>query len=455
MMDSVTLENFRCFRERQTVRLAPLTLLVGENSTGKTSFLAMLRALATFAYAQRAPDFKEPPYDLGSFDEIVHSRSDSDGQAESFEAGFTARQSGQRRTRRGHPYEFGVTFAERGTAPVPIRRRIAAGNTWVEDVLDSPIGYSVRFGTSRGAWTVVDPAWPGSPIELGDQVYLYYALDRALGRARIESHRENGFKMAPLGESPEVNSDDLERLGQLEPYLFRLAGAPPFASAPVRSKPHRTYNPARLDRDPEGDYVPMYLADLLRQQDESWGKLKKRIEEFGKSAGLFDELSIRQFGTRASEPFQVQVRRGDNGSVGPERNLLDVGYGVSQVLPIVTEILRPDTAGQHLLQQPEVHLHPSAQAALGTLFCQVAATGRQLIVETHSDHLIDRVRMDVRDETTNLKPEDVSLLYFERNGLDVRIHSLRFDELGNVLDAPPGYRSFFMQEVERSLWPPK
>ena len=49
-----------------------------------------------------------------------------------------------------------------------------------------------------------------------------------------------------------------------------------------------------------------------------------------------------------------------------------------------------------LLQQPEVHLHPSAQAALGTLFCQVAKPERQLVVETHSDHLLDRVRMDVR-----------------------------------------------------------
>ncbi len=455
MMDSVTLENFRCFRERQTVRLAPLTLLVGENSTGKTSFLAMLRALSTFAYAQRAPDFKEPPYDLGSFDEIVHSRSDSGDHPESFEAGFTARQSGQSRTRRGRPYEFCVTFAERGTAPVPIRRRIAAGDTWVEDVLDTPSGYSVRFGTPRGTWSVVAPPWLGVPIELGDQMYLYYALDRALLRVPPESQRENGFAVTPLGGSPEVSSDDRDLLTRLENHIFQLTGAPPFASAPVRSKPHRTYDPARPDRDPEGDYVPMYLADLLRQQKESWNKLKKRIEKFGKSAGLFDGLSIRQFGPRASEPFQVQVRTGGDDPIGPDRNLLDVGYGVSQVLPIVTELLRPDAADQHLLQQPEVHLHPSAQAALGTLFCEVAAGGRQLIVETHSDHLMDRVRMDVRDGTTGLKPEDVSLLYFERNGLDVCIHSLRFDRLGNVLDAPRGYRSFFMQEVDRSLWPPR
>ena len=105
-----------------------------------------------------------------------------------------------------------------------------------------------------------------------------------------------------------------------------------------------------------------------------------------------------------------------------------------------------------LLQQPEVHLHPSAQAALGSLFCQVAAAGKQLIVETHSDHVIDRIRMDVRDGTSALKHEDVSILFFERDELDVRIHSLGIDDQGNITGAPPSYRQFFMEEVRRSLW---
>ena len=90
-MDSITLENFRCFRERQTARLAPLTLLVGENSTGKTSFLALIRAIWNLAYSYRMPDFKEEPYDLGSFDEIVHRRGGRDKQADVFYAGFNAR----------------------------------------------------------------------------------------------------------------------------------------------------------------------------------------------------------------------------------------------------------------------------------------------------------------------------------------------------------------------------
>ena len=131
--------------------------------------------------------------------------------------------------------------------------------------------------------------------------------------------------------------------------------------------------------------------------------------------------------------------------------LIDVGYGVSQVLPVLTELFRDSRTSMFLLQQPEVHLHPSAQAALGSLFCRIARRERQLVVETHSDHPLDRVRMDVRDGRSELKPEDVSILFFERGDLDVRIHSLRLDGEGSVLGAPDSYRRFFMEETRRSL----
>ena len=147
-------------------------------------------------------------------------------------------------------------------------------------------------------------------------------------------------------------------------------------------------------------------------------------------------MHVRKFGRRAK---------------GPLRNLIDVGYGVSQALPVITELFRDSETPMFLLQQPEVHLHPSAQAALGSLFCEIASPRRQLVVETHSDHMLDRVRMDVRDGTTKLQPDDVSILFFERGDLDVRIHSLRLDAEGNVLGAPPSYRRFFMEESRRSL----
>ena len=290
--------------------------------------------------------------------------------------------------------------------------------------------------------------------------------------SEFESSRSWPFHVDPSsiearqGSESSPTDEDWERLQRLsrifaEVQAFGHRKQRPYASAPVRSKPQRTYDPARPTRNPEGDYVPMYLADMFFQDKRKWNKLKGALEKFGQEAGLFDEISVKSFGRKASEPFQVQVRKFGSKVKGPQRNLTDVGYGVSQVLPVVTELLRGDyfigllhspPPSIFLLQQPEVHLHPSAQAALGSLFCQIATPDRQLVVETHSDHLLDRVRMDVRDGTTDLKPDDVSILFFERKDLAVRIHSLRIDEEGNIEGAPDGYRNFFLEETARSLW---
>ena len=195
----------------------------------------------------------------------------------------------------------------------------------------------------------------------------------------------------------------------------------------------------------------MYLSTAFFEDTKSWEALREALERFGRESGLFDEIAVKPLGKRGSEPFQMHVRKFGRRAKGPLRNLVDVGYGVSQVLPVITELFRDKETPMFLLQQPEVHLHPSAQAALGTLFCQIADWDRQLIVETHSDHLVDRVRMEVRDGIGRLRPDDVSILFFERDSLEVQIHSLRLDAEGNVLDAPSSYRHFFMEESRRSL----
>ena len=456
-MDSITLKGFRCFREKQTARLAPLTLLVGENSTGKTSFMAMIRALWDMAYGSRVPDFKEDPYDLGSFDEIAHHRGAKGGKETRFEAGFESTPM-RGKTRRGKavangPYRFGVTFGRRGTVPVPVFRRLACGKYWVEERFPDDEDWQFLAGTPEGVW---------QRRERYNRKNALSNLDEPVIRSLRPSFRVYGSSpetaFSSLEKSPPMTEKELEALDRFvldfyigqQLYVYEEKGRP-FASAPVRSKPSRTYDPARPAPDPEGAYVPMYLASVYYGDKDAWAKLKGKLEEFGKASGLFDEILVKPLGRREAEPFQVQVRKFDGRFKGPRRNLIDVGYGVSQALPIITELLRQEAPSTFLLQQPEVHLHPSAQAALGSLFCQIASSGRRLVVETHSDHLLDRVRMDVRDGIAGLKPEEVSILFFERRGLDVRIHSLRLDEHGNVLSQPEDYRRFFMEETRRSL----
>ena len=446
-MNSVRLKNYRCFRDEQTAKLAPLTLLVGDNSTGKTSFLAMMRALWDVFFEFRIPDFKEEPYDLGSYDEIAHHRGGRSGRADGFEAGFSDKFWMGRKSEK---FDFDVRFGKSGSAPIPVRTRTESKDAWIEDNFAPGEPRKVRIGTDRGAWENAATPESDDPYIIDDR----FTLPRQLP---VRFYLRHPHGLNPIGDSPAPGQEDVDEAKNLDQPRFPLTAGSrprrPFASAPVRSKPRRTYDPSRAIADPEGDYIPMYLARVYFSDKKTWARLKDGLEKFGHDAGLFDEISVKALGRRESDPFQIVVRKYGGRLKGPLRNLADVGYGVSQALPLITELLRGRGAGDmFLLQQPEVHLHPSAQAALGSLFCRTAGRNRQLIVETHSDHLIDRVRMDVRDSVSNLKPSDVSILYFQREGLEVKIHSLGIDGEGNILNAPDDYRSFFMEEISRSLW---
>ncbi len=431
-MDRITLKNYRCFgSEEQSARLAPLTLLVGPNSTGKTSFLALIRALWDVAFREVVPNFREHPYDLGSWDDIVYDPGGNRSRAEQFCTGF------EYHAPLSTPPEmivFATIFAPNQTVPIPIMRQYGDERVEVRFPTTTSLkGEPPKYRVGRDTWhdlgesAIVSLGGGLPPLEAARTIPMV-----------LDEHRRNDL------------FDLVTRVRNQQTTIPR-----PFASSPTRSRPRRTYDPSLLMPDAEGDYVPSYLANLARRNPHEWQLLKDSLEKFGQTAELFDEINIRSFGKSDGDPFQIQIRKYSGPAYrrrkGPWRNLADVGYGVSQILPILTEMLRLVGAWKFLLQQPEVHLHPQAQAALGTLFCEVAASNRQVIIETHSDYIIDRVRMDVRDGTTGLRPEDVSILYFEPGDMAVKIHSIGIDKAGNVLDAPLSYGNFFMEEVDRSI----
>lgn len=447
-MNRITLENYRCFREKQDVPLAPLTLLVGDNSTGKTSFLAMIRAL--WHLLSDVPHFTDEPYDLGSFDDIAHYRGGRGGRADSFCAGIDFRAPGEPPTT-WETRHLSVRFKDVGTVAFPVAARLSTDDdeVWIKATLDDePRSWRLTLGTARGTWFLSDHFLPSTDLALPFTRWLSF-----FDPVTPFTDEVNGRLTSTTGAEHMIE-DDWHRLRVLAIASYFLEHKPTdlYASAPVRSRPYRTYDPSNLLRDPEGDHVPLHLANMSWQPSgRQWTQMKKELETFGQQSGLFDEIRVKRLGKRRSEPFQLQIRKFGSHAKGPARNLIDVGYGVSQVLPLLIELFRDDGPTMLLLQQPEVHLHPSAQAALGSLFCQVASDDRQLVVETHSDHLLDRVRMDIRDHKTALEPKDVAILFFEKQNLGVRIHPVRINEDGNVVDAPSGYRRFFMTEMKRSL----
>ena len=131
---------------------------------------------------------------------------------------------------------------------------------------------------------------------------------------------------------------------------------------------------------------------------------------------------------------------------GPAVNLTDVGYGISQALPIIVQSVLKGAGPALLMQQPEVHLHPRAQAALGTFFAKLVAgeRNRMVVIETHSDCLVDRIRQEVAADT--IDPSRVLVLFFHKPSLETRIWPITLDKFGNVENAPRQYREFFLKE---------
>jgi hypothetical protein len=237
---------------------------------------------------------------------------------------------------------------------------------------------------------------------------------------------------------------DWSSLRQTAIAIRKEFGQGTYGLSPIRTSPQRTYDPISADPKPEGSHVPMLLALLSRSATKvQWAKLKVGLEEFGSRSGLFEQIQVIRKGKKESDPFQIGVRSG-----GPAFNLVDVGYGVSQALPILVDIIQRPSSEIFLLQQPEVHLHPRAQAELGSFLARRAGKKKRFVIETHSDHLVDRVRMEVRRGT--LRPQDVSLLYFERQKHGAMIHNLELDKEGGISNPPAGYRQFFLNE-ERAL----
>lgn len=435
-MDEITLKDYRCFGKEQTARLAPLTLLVGANSTGKTSFLAIIRVLADVAFGNLVPNFREEPYDLGAFQDVVYNTGTQ--LPECFQVGFSCGPSEKKHA----GVSFHITFTDRYGSPFPSTRTLSQAKLQLDALHGIDNEIFSRVTNERGTW---DSHFPNDLIDADRMLSmrLMFSIPHRPSNDHSDSDRPEWKGITSISEDEISEMKDLSRVFSGSPE-FRSR---PFAGAPIRSRPRRTYDPIRIRHDAEGEYVPSYLASMYRRDNDEWNVLKNYLEEFGHDSGLFDEILVKSFGDTDGDPFQIQIRSSDK----YPRNIIEVGYGISQILPVLTELLREDASNMFLFQQPEVHLHPSAQAALGGLFCNIAANGKQLIVETHSDYLIDRVRTDVRDGNADLKPEDVSILYFERNERGVEIHSIRIDEMGNVLNAPPSYRRFFMEEIRRSI----
>ena len=454
-MYRVQFTDFRCFGQAEEVEIRPITMLVGENSAGKTSFLAGLRFLLESMSPQSRNPFNHDPYYLGGFDQIAHVKGGRGGRAKSFSLSLRDTSPGNGRARSpnltgGAKHLF--TFAKGSPQPELQSYEFHANGTEVMISLEGENDAALTLQRHKGSnVTVAIPLRNSPPAAMvrGNTSYIPFLI-RELA---FPLHRYPRFEDINRGSS-KLPSNDVEyetfpELVEVFQRSSRTLSQNVFASAPVRTQPLRTYTPSELLASSEGSNVPLELSRAKARDPDRWSVIRNGLTSFGENSGLFSSIDIRQLGKGDIDPFQIMVRVGES---GPAMNLADVGYGISQVLPIIYQIQQSARHGTYLLQQPEVHLHPRAQAELGSLLASVVAgTGKKptFVVETHSDYLIDRVRMEVAAE--KISPDDVTIVFFQRGPHGSTARNLFLNELGEIKNVPDGYRDFFIQEHEKLL----
>jgi predicted ATPase len=181
---------------------------------------------------------------------------------------------------------------------------------------------------------------------------------------------------------------------------------------------------------------PAAAANTLQSQVEAW------MTEI--SPGV--RLSLKRYSDMDLMTFSVTYLLGHQ--VGSsEYRPTNVGFGITYALPIVVSVLSARPGGLVIVENPEAHLHPRGQVKMGELLCQAANAGIQILVETHSDHVLNGIRLAVKGRKA--APEDVALYHskWERGGKSPSLTLLTVKEDGRLSDWPDG----FFDEIERSL----
>jgi hypothetical protein len=183
--------------------------------------------------------------------------------------------------------------------------------------------------------------------------------------------------------------------------LSRFSPIGPFRQPAERLYTHTGVKPRGVGR--RGELV----ADMLRGDTDAL----ERTNEWLRAFGIHYRVRLRALGARRSDVFEVRLqdtRRGGRLDVA----FTDVGFGISQMLPIVVQCV--GTKSRVIsIEQPEVHIHPRLQAEIGDLLVEcVRLNGHQFLIETHSEHLILRLRRLVREG--KVKPDEIAVIYVDR-----------------------------------------
>ena len=494
MLKSISLENYKCFRDKTDIEIAPLTVLCGVNSSGKSSILKSLLMLKQ-SYENESPThsmlFSGDYADNGSFDDIIYHHYKQDIKEDSY---FTITNS----------FRIKDTSNEYGKNLVK-RQDIASYKELKRVFMLTKSSKKIKCFDMKIELEVQRPAETESPFEfyIESNIIKNYRVSINLldkdgnkiddnkhyifVKKNFSSNNEDndGWKLSWDGIPPirgnavskenypctcyfsglqikNIYANNMEiDVRNVLPNILSIFKIASFQTdginfiAPLRQHPARRYaingdvssvgisgekTPILLAKEFNNiktDVVPPYIKIDGDKNIVSWetrrDEFSKLVQEWMRYLSL-GELSLS----------------GKNGLVElniNNHNIVDVGFGVSQALPIIVQGLYLSKDQSLLLEQPEIHLHPEMQLQMADFLIALAKNEKNIIVETHSDHFINRIVKRMLQDTSGELRKMIKIYYVNSTPEISFITDISVDPQNGITNAPVEFFTQFGSET--------
>lgn len=436
MLTRLRIKNFKAWKDTGEIRLAPLTVLFGANSAGKSSMGHLLLALkqtATSADRRRALHTGDDSslIDLGTFVECLHGHD------------------------RKAQFEFSLDWKLPNPLQVsnpldPAQRftgsHLRLTSTLAASAQDQPAVRKLRYELREDS-AVAMSATLTQGVEGKVQLQTEpYRVVHAQGRKWPLEAPEKFYRVSDRSLARYQNADFLATFAlEVERNLAGLSYL-----GPLREHPHRTYawsGNTPEDVGPKGEYVIACLLAAEAAKRKLNRGYKKKTQSFAPfiaswlvDLGVIDSFKVQQTAAGRKD-YEVSVR-----TLGglTDVALPDVGFGVSQVLPAVVQAFYCAERSIVWMEQPEIHLHPQVQAELADVFISAVRAyegGRprnvQLIIETHSEHLLNRLQRRIAEEA--ISPDEVAIYFAKATAKGAELEALAVNEYGDITNWPDNF----------------
>lgn len=432
MLTGLRLHNFKAFEDLQ-IQLRPLTFILGPNNSGKSSIIAPLKLLIQTieSYDQEVPLLLDGIMgDFGTYKDIVYGNY----RGRPFTISLNLEVGRLLKSTVGQ-VQLDLTFKYRAKRRELILKdlRLSLDNRSLIKLDYSPDSEKLTV-TSVGSTPI--PSSFKSAFSRSLQLQHFLPIFPFLGPVEPRSDRKTLFS--------EREAFELRRTISVTTNRIRHAFNNMEYIGAMRVPPARTYlftGEKRKRIGASGENA----ASLIAMDAARSGKQKRRLRELTsnwlKQAGIADSLDVvplseRHYELRITHPITRE-----------KQNISDVGYGNSQVIPVLVGGYNLVPKSTYIVEEPEIHLHPRAQAELGDFFFELYGRNVQAIVETHSEYLILRLQQFVADK--KIPPSDIIFYYVQPTPDGIKnITNLRLDETGKFIGEWP--QGFFPERLEEA-----